>query len=116
MAARNLLSTLVAATLLWCPGALAAMQTLYAASVRSAVSSDAPIAGNLYTVNLASGTATLVGAIRLPGAQSIGVTGLSAHPTSGVLYGITSEKSPNSPHALVKIDGSSAAAELVGDM
>jgi hypothetical protein len=116
MTARNLLSILVAATLLWCPGALAAMQTLYAASVRSAVSSDAPIAGNLYTVNLASGTATLVGAIRLPGATSIGVTGLSAHPSSGVLYGITSEKSPNSPHSLVKINGTSAAAELVGDL
>jgi hypothetical protein len=116
MTGRNLLSILVAAMALGCPAASAAIQTLYAASVRSGINSDAPIAGNLYTVNLASGTATLVGAIRLPGASSIGVTGLSAHPSSGVLYGITSEKSPNSPHALVKIDATSAAAELVGDL
>src|SRR5471032_990199 len=110
------LSSLVAAMALGCSSAGAAMHTLYAASVRSAVSADAPIAGNLYTVNLANGTATLVGAIRLPGAKSIGVTGLSAHPSCGVLYGITSEKSPNSPHALVTIDPASGAAELVGDL
>jgi hypothetical protein len=117
MTGRNLFfSSLVAAMALGCSSAGAAMHTLYAASVRSAVSADAPIAGNLYTVNLANGTATLVGAIRLPGAKSIGVTGLSAHPMSGVLYGITSEKSPNSPHSLVKIDGASAAAELVADL
>ena len=116
MTGRRLISILVAAMALGCPGAGAALHTLYAASVRTAVSADAPIAGNLYTVNLANGTATLVGAIRLPGSKSIGVTGLAAHPTSGVLYGITSEKSPNSPHALVTIDPASGAAELVGDL
>jgi hypothetical protein len=116
MTGRKLISILVAAMALGCTGAGAALHTLYAASVRSAVSADAPIAGNLYTVNLANGTATLVGAIRLPGSKSIGVTGLAADPTTGVLYGITSEKSPNSPHALVKIDPASGAAELVGDL
>jgi hypothetical protein len=116
MTGRKLISVLVAAMALGCTGAGAALHTLYAASVRSAVSADAPIAGNLYTINLANGTATLVGAIRLPGSKSIGVTGLAADPTTGVLYGITSEKSPNSPHALVKIDPASGAAELVGDL
>ena len=116
MTGRKLISILVAAMALWCPGAGAALHTLYAASVRSGINADAPIAGNLYTVNLANGTATLVGAIRLPGSKSIGVTGLAAHPTTGVLYGITSEKSPNNPHALVTLDPASGAAELVGDL
>lgn len=91
--------------------------TLYAASVRSGgTNADVPIAGNLYTVNLANGSATLVGAIRLPGAKAVGVTGMAFHPQTGVLYGITSEQSPNSPHALVTIDASSGAATLVGDL
>jgi hypothetical protein len=116
MTGRRLISILVAAMALGCTGAGAALHTLYAASVRTAVSAETPIAGNLYTVNLANGIATLVGPIRLPGSKSIGVTGLAAHPASGVLYGITSEKSPNSPHALVTIDPASGAAELVGDL
>ena len=32
---------------------------------------DVAIAGNLYTINLANGTATLVGAIRLPGGKPL---------------------------------------------
>jgi hypothetical protein len=107
---------LAALLALWIPGAGAALHTLYAASVRSAVSGDAPIAGNLYTVNLANGTASLVGAIRLPGSKPIGVTGMAVHPTTGVLFGITSEQSPNSPRALVTIDPTSGAATLVGDL
>ncbi|MGZ5036095.1 MAG: hypothetical protein ACXWGT_04725 [Usitatibacter sp.] len=107
---------LLLAVALACHGASAAVHTLYAASVRSTVSPDAPIAGNLYTVNLASGTATLVGSIRLPGSRPIGVTGLAAHPSTGVLYGITSELSPNNPRSLVTIDSASGAATLVGDL
>jgi len=94
----------------------AEVHTLYAASVRTGLAADAPIAGNLYAVNLANGTASLVGAIRLPGAKPIGVTGMAAHPATGVLYGITSEQSPNSPRSLVTIDQSSGAATLVGDL
>ncbi len=116
MTGRKLIPILVAAMALGCTGAGAALHTLYAASVRTTVNAETPVAGNLYTVNLANGTATLVGAIRLAGSKSIGVTGLAADPTSGVLYGITSEKSPNSPHALVTIDPASGAAELVGDL
>src|SRR5262245_27642449 len=84
--------------------ARAAVHTLYAASVRSGLGAEGPIAGNLYTVNLANGTATLVGAIRLGGSKPIGVTGMAVHPKSGVIYGITSEQSPNAPRALVTID------------
>jgi hypothetical protein len=100
----------------WTWAAHAAPHTLYAASVRSGITPDAPIAGNLYVVNLANGTASLVGAIRLPGSKPIGVTGMAIHPSTGVLYGITSEQSPNSPRSLVTIDQTSGAASLVGDL
>lgn len=116
MTGRHFLFALAAAAALACPGAFAAVHTLYAASVRSTVSADAPIAGNLYTVNLANGTASLVGSIRLPGSRPIGVTGLAAHPATGVLYGITSELSPNNPRSLVTIDPASGAATLVGEL
>jgi hypothetical protein len=96
----------------------AAIHTLYAASVRSGgvARGDVPIAGNLYTINLASGTATLVGAIRLSGGKPIGVTGMAAHPSDSTLYGITSEQSPNNPRSLVTIDAASGAATLVGEL
>jgi hypothetical protein len=117
MLARTLSSFL--AVLLLAPAlAHAAIHTLYAASVRSGgvARGDVPIAGNLYTINLASGTATLVGAIRLPGSKPIGVTGMAVHPSEGTLYGITSEQSPNSPRSLVTIDPASGAATLVGEL
>jgi hypothetical protein len=110
-------SFLIAAFVLAAPLA-AAQQKLYAASVRSAPSArgDVPIAGNLYSVNLATSTATLIGAIRLSGARPIGVTGMAAHPKTGVVYGITSEQSPNSPRSLVTIDPTSGVATLVGEL
>lgn len=117
MPARALPSFL--ATLVLVPAlAHAAVHTLYAASVRSGgvARGDAPIAGNLYTINLASGTATLVGAIRLAGGKALGVTGMAAHPTSGTLYGITSQQSPNNPRSLVTIDPGSGSASLVGEL
>lgn len=93
------------------------VQRLYAASVRSGLGApDAPIAGNLYTVNLASGTAALVGPIRLPGPKPIGVTGMAVHPKTGVFYGITSEQSPSHSRALVTIDPANGNASLVGDI
>lgn len=117
MFARTLL-TVLAMLALWPVAGSAAIHTLYAASVRSGgvARGDVPIAGNLYTINLANGTATLVGAIRLQGGKPIGVTGMAAHPSTGVLYGITSEQSPNSPRALVTIDAKSGAATLVGEL
>jgi hypothetical protein len=41
---------------------------------------------------------------------------MAAHPNSGVLFGITSEQSPNSPRSLVTIDPKSGAATLVGEL
>ncbi|MFZ3321085.1 MAG: hypothetical protein WA190_01865 [Usitatibacter sp.] len=117
MNGRTILPIVAAAVLTFAFGARGQVHTLYAASVRSGgTSADAPIAGNLYSVNLASGSATLIGAIRLPDAKPIGVTGMAFHPQTGVLYGITSDVSPNSPHALVTIDATSGKATLVGDL
>ena len=118
MTGRNKLFQRVVCTILalWALGAGAAVHTLYAASVRSGLALDAPIAGNLYIENLANGTASLVGSIRLQGSKPIGVTGMAVHPTTGVLYGITSEHSPNNPRSLVTIDPASGAATLVGDL
>jgi len=71
---------------------------LYAASVRSGTAgTDGAVSGSLYTVNLGSGAATFVAPLRIDGASPIGITGLSAHPQTGVLYGITSQLSPTHP-------------------
>ncbi|MEP7067915.1 MAG: hypothetical protein ABI789_01690 [Usitatibacter sp.] len=107
---------LAAFLVVWAGHAGGALHQLYAASVRSGVALDAPVAGNLYAVNLASGTATLVGAIRLQGSKPLGVTGMAVHPATAVLYGITSELSPNHPHSLVTIDPANGVASLVGDL
>lgn len=117
MLARAILSLATVLSLAATP-ALAAIHTLYAASVRSGGVGlgDVRVAGNLYTINLANGTATLVGAIRLPGGKPIGVTGMAAHPGNGTIYGITSEQSPNNPRSLVTIDPKNAAATLVGEL
>ena len=117
MVRRRILACLAVAAALLAGGARAATQQLYVASVRSgAVNTDTPISGNLYTVNLSSGASQLVGAIRLPGSRTVGVAGLSFHPKTGVLYGITSEQSPNEPHSLVTIDPNTGAATLIGDL
>jgi len=117
MNGRAIISIVAAALLMLAFAARGQTHTLYAASVRSGgANTDAPIAGNLYTVNLANGAATLIGAIRLPGAKPIGVTGMAFHPQTGVLYGITSELSPNNPHSLVTIDPLTGAAAVVGEL
>lgn len=116
MAWRTLISILLASAA--ASGALAqGTHTLYAASSRThATGETGAIVGNLYTINLANGTATLVGATRLPGAKPIAVTGLSVDPLSGVFYGITSQQSPNHPRALVAIDPATGNATLIGDL
>ena len=118
MDCRIILGRLFAAIAALATGAaLAATPSLYVASVRSGgVNTDVPISGNLYTVNLSSGAAQLVGAIRLPGSRPIGITGLGFHPKTGILYGVTSEQSPNEPHSLVTVDPATGAAQLIGDL
>src|SRR5258708_34591612 len=116
MAGRTFSSLLFMLITAGCASSQAALHTLYAASVRSGIAADAPIAGNLYTITLASGTATLVGAIRLPPSKPIGVTGMAVHPVTGVIYGITSEQSPNHSRSLVTIDPATATATLIGQL
>jgi hypothetical protein len=90
-------------------------QKLYAASVRSIAEggSDA-IGGSLFSVALATGTATFIAPIRLNGNQPLGVTGLAVHPTTGVMYGITSSLSRTNPLSLVIIDPATGDASMVG--
>lgn len=117
MPSRHILALAAVAMALLAGAARAAQPALYVASVRSGgVNTDAPISGNLYTVALARGASQLVGAIRLPGSRAVGVTGLAFHPKTGVLYGVTSEQSPNEPHSLVTIDPATGAATLIGDL
>jgi hypothetical protein len=96
-------------------GAAATAQTLYAASVRSFANAGSQIVvGNLFTIDLANASATLIAPIRLDGNTSVGITGLAVHPATGTFYGITSGLSPDHPHSLVKIDPATGNASLIG--
>jgi len=97
--------------------ALGAGQTLYAVSLRSggATAQPSDVRSNLYTINLATGSAQLVGSLRLDG-KPVGVTGLASHPTTGVMYAITAETSPYHPNALITVDPKTALCTFVADI
>jgi hypothetical protein len=67
----------------------------------------------LFQVNPTNGASTLVGNV-VVGALPVGLTGLAVHPTTRVLYGATSARSPNLPGHLVTIDKTTAVATDVG--
>jgi len=91
--------------------------TLYAATVRTGAGGDTDqISGSLYTINLGSGSATFIAPLRLNGSSPIGITGMAAHPATGVMYGITSPLSGNHPQSLVTLDPNTGNATLVGDL
>lgn len=95
----------------------AAAQALYATSMRTIASGGGDkVVGNLYLVNLANATATLVAPIRLRGESAVGITGLAVHPVTGMFYGITSALSPVNPRSLVTIDAMSGDADLIGPL
>jgi hypothetical protein len=95
----------------------AVADTLYAATVRTAGAGvPEAISGSLYSVNLGSGSATFIAPVRLGGRTSIGITGLAAHPTTGVMYGITSPLSSEHPQSLVTLDLETGNASLMGDL
>lgn len=106
MSWRTLAATLLAAAIPLLPSSAQA-QTLYAATGAGGTT------GNLYIVNQATAAATVVGPI-LVGALPIAITGLAFHPTTGVLYAITSNNSPNFPQNLVTINPATAAATIIG--
>ena len=92
-------------------------QTLYAASVRSlATTGGQGVAGSLYTVNLGSGSATFVAPVRLAEATPIGLTGMAAHPQTGVFYAITSALSTSQGQSLVTVDVNTGTATLLGEL
>lgn len=116
MNGRRILVWLAAMAAMWMAGAPWA-QTLYVTSMRTFASGGTDkVVGNLYTINLANATATLVGPIRLHGETAIGITGLASHPGNGILYGITSSNSPVNPRSLVTIDPKTGNADLVGSL
>jgi hypothetical protein len=110
-----------AAALLAACGLLAigdsAAQTLYAASVRSlATTGGQGVAGSLYTVNLGTGSPTFIAPARLNGSIPIGLTGMAAHPQTGVFYAITSPLSTSQGQSLVTVDVTTGNAVLIGEL
>lgn len=112
------LRTLVSAALLatglaWSPAVTA--QKLYAASVRT-VAQSGSVGGSLYTVALATGSASFVAPIRLNGSAPLGITGLAVHPATGDFYGITSPLSRTFPVSLVTLDPTTGDSRMVGPL
>ncbi|MEO5692819.1 MAG: hypothetical protein ABIQ72_06815 [Usitatibacter sp.] len=92
-------------------------QKLYAASVRNLTEGGAEsIGGSLYAVVPTTGVSTFVAPIQLEGGVPLGITGLAAHPLSGVLYGITSPLSRSNPLSLVTISPLTGDAKMVGHL
>ena len=95
----------------------AAAQTLYAASVRSLASTGGQgVAGALYTVNLGTGSPTFIAPARLNGTTPIGLTGMAAHPQTGVFYAITSPLTTSQGQSLVTVDVTNGHATLIGEL
>ena len=95
----------------------AAEAQLYAASARTMVEGRSDtVGGSLFAVNLSTGSASFIAPIRLNGDAPLGVTGLAAHPTSGVIYGITSPLSRSNPLSLVTINPATGDARLIGPL
>ncbi len=91
-------------------------ETIYIATLRDRGTDSASTGGSLYTVDLGKGVARLVAPLRIGGAVPIGLTGLSVHPRTGVLYGITASLSATLPKSLVTIDPETGNATLVGSL
>ncbi|MEP6810120.1 MAG: PEP-CTERM sorting domain-containing protein [Chthoniobacterales bacterium] len=77
------------------------------------------IAGSLYTINTATGASTLVAAItNANGGGAIGITGLAFNPVNSLLYGITTNNTPNGGNtvqgSLVTINTTTGVATVIG--
>src|SRR5690242_14674095 len=68
--------------------------------------------GNLYTINPATGFATLVGPLVDSGQAHYAITGLAIG--NGVLYGSTSASSPTAPGELVTVNPATGQVTTVG--
>ncbi len=106
---------LLAAVLAAAPG-IALAESMYVATLRDRGPDASNIGGGLYVVDPAAKTSRLVAPLRVGGAIPIGLTGLSMHPRTGVLYGITGGFAPSLPKSLVTIDPETGNATLVGNL
>jgi hypothetical protein len=100
---RRILARIAVVTGLMALAVPALGQVLYGAIGTSAVTS------NLMIINPANGA--LVSTV---GAIGYAVTGLAVHPTTGVLYGSTSNNSGLSPGSLISINKATGAGTLIG--
>jgi hypothetical protein len=100
MRARALLAALA---FIAAPLAAHAQAILYGATGGNTLSS-------LYTVNTATGATTAVGPM------GVAVTGMSRHPTTGVMYGVTTPNSPANPTSLIRINLTTGAITVIGPL
>lgn len=97
------------------PGS-ALCESVYVATLRDRGADATNVGGGLYAVDLATGAARIVAPLRIGGAIPIGLTGLSVHPKTGVLYGITGGFAPSLPKSLVQINPDNGSVTLVGSL
>src|SRR5690349_9794111 len=88
-------------------------QSLYVATGSNGVPST------LYSVNPANGLSTSIGNVTI-GGSAVGITGLAFHPSTNVLYGVTTNHATSTlitnKNCLVTIDPANASATLVGSL
>ena len=90
----------------------AVAQTLYLTTSKNYVSSNAAI-GSLYVVDPTNASARLLAAIKVGGSQPVGINGIAVHPSTKVLYGITSAGAGLRP-SLVTINPKTGEATVIG--
>lgn len=78
------------------------MSVLYAAKASTVTASD------LYSVDPDTGAVTSIGA------SGYAITGLAQHPTTNVLYGVTSGNSSASPRNLITLDPATGGGTVIG--
>lgn len=113
---RALNALLLAAVLVAAAPCIVLAESMYVATLRDRGPDASNIGGGLYVVDPAAKTSRLVAPLRLGGAIPIGLTGLSVHPRTGVLYGITGGFAPSLPKSLVTVDPETGNATLVGNL
>jgi hypothetical protein len=87
-----------------CPVDVVASSGLYTATGGDTMS-------DLYRLDPTTGAVTSIGPT-----GGYALTGLAVHPTTDVLYGVTTPNSPTSPESLVTLSVTTGAATLVGEM
>ncbi len=114
---RRIAAALACAVAFAAPAFALDKSTLYAVSLRTYSDPQYKgIEGNIYRVDPATAATSLVAPLKLDGKVNIGLDGLAIHPKTGVFFGITAPSAAVSPHSLVKVDGATGNATLVGNL